>query len=364
MVFKGPYILLKCLISLARAFFLTIYIQILFRAVPKRTFSRAWGWLMKKRIPIPLRRFVYCTWTVLFGCKVEEMAFPLETYESLSQFFLRPLRDGVRMFSQYGMPCPADSAVVSCGPFSKETLPAVKKLTYNLYKFLGEDAPTSEDTATIPNPLYDKVNSFLRSSEEIDDDEKVTAIESTFLQNHDGSTNLFYIVLYLAPGDYHKFHSPVDFTITSRTHFSGDLYPVNKVFMGKKTGLLAVNERVVMKGSYDQGFMSLTAVGAFNVGSVFLEHEDLQTNKVGQKRKNVDVKVYDEPITYHKGDLMGGFNLGSTVVLVFEAPRDFVFCVEAGEKVSLGQILGLSVTQAVGEVSEEDDDNFISTILE
>ncbi|ODQ64816.1 phosphatidylserine decarboxylase [Nadsonia fulvescens var. elongata DSM 6958] len=160
---------------------------------------------------------------------------------------------------------------------------------------------------------------------------------------------LFYSVIYLAPGDYHRFHSPTNWVSMIRRHFVGELYSVAPYFQRKLSGLFVLNERVALLGKWKYGFFSMTPVGATNVGSIKVHFDkELKTN-TGQRhhKKNTcyEATYYNAsevlngyPLT--KGQQMGGFNLGSTVVLVFEAPKSFKFNVQAGQKVSVGQSLG------------------------
>lgn len=85
--------------------------------------------------------------------------------------------------------------------------------------------------------------------------------------------NLYYIVLYLSPSDYHRVHSPTDWKISTRRHFPGTLFPVHSVAVQLIPKLFALNERVVLAGKGKNGFFSMTAVGAYNVGSIELNME-------------------------------------------------------------------------------------------
>lgn len=164
------------------------------------------------------------------------------------------------------------------------------------------------------------------------------------------NTELFFAVIYLSPGDYHHYHSPIDWVCKKRRHFPGDLFSVSPYFQRNFPNLFVLNERVALLGYWKHGFFSMTPVGATNVGSIKLSFdEELVTNV--KRKKNVDPHSCYEA-TYSnaskilggmpliKGEEMGGFKLGSTVVLCFEAPRDFKFDVKIGDKVKMGEKLG------------------------
>ena len=157
-------------------------------------------------------------------------------------------------------------------------------------------------------------------------------------------TALYYIVVYLAPGDYHRFHSPASWVAEKRRHFAGELYSVSPYLQRKLPGLFTLNERVVLLGRWRWGFFSFTPVGATNVGSIKINFDrELRTNSLttdtAADRAAEEASARGEPYsgfaeaTYgaaskilgghalRKGEEMGGFQLGSSIVLVFEAPR-------------------------------------------
>ncbi|KYG43805.1 hypothetical protein M433DRAFT_136109 [Acidomyces richmondensis BFW] len=195
-------------------------------------------------------------------------------------------------------------------------------------------------------------------------------------------TALYYCVIYLAPGDYHRFHSPVSWVVESRRHFAGELYSVSPYLVRTLPGLFTLNERVVLLGRWRYGFFSYTPVGATNVGSIVINFDrELRTNSLltdtqadraaelaaerGEPYSGYAEATYAaaSPVLgghpLRKGEEMGGFQLGSTIVLVFEAPKGrrpsfdegwneqrqgrkggWRWCIEKGMKVKVGQRLG------------------------
>jgi len=156
-------------------------------------------------------------------------------------------------------------------------------------------------------------------------------------------TALHYIVVYLAPGDYHRFHSPTAWVVEKRRHFAGELYSVSPYLQRTLPGLFTLNERVVLLGRWRWGFFSFTPVGATNVGSIKINFDsELRTNSLttdtAADRAAEEASERGEPYsgfaeaTYaqaskilgghalRRGEEMGGFQLGSSIVLVFEAP--------------------------------------------
>jgi phosphatidylserine decarboxylase len=195
-------------------------------------------------------------------------------------------------------------------------------------------------------------------------------------------TALYYVVVYLAPGDYHRFHSPTAWVAEKRRHFAGELYSVSPYLQRTLPGLFTLNERVVLLGRWRWGFFSFTPVGATNVGSIKINFDkELRTNslttdteadraaeeaaKRGEPYSGFAEATYEgaSPILHghalRRGEEMGGFQLGSTVVLVFEAPKGqrpsldegwmgerakrkggWNWAVQKGQRVKMGQALG------------------------
>ncbi|KAI5788943.1 phosphatidylserine decarboxylase-domain-containing protein [Peziza echinospora] len=172
---------------------------------------------------------------------------------------------------------------------------------------------------------------------------------------------MLFCVIYLAPGDYHRFHSPVDWVVERRRHFAGELYSVSPYLQRTLPGLFTINERVALLGRWRHGLFTMTPVGATNVGSIIVNFDkELRTNKPGREARKMGEPVkggYFEAVYRNaswllggqpvkKGAEIGGFRLGSTIVLVFEAPgeevggRSWKWLCERGAKVKVGEALG------------------------
>ncbi|CAE6482110.1 unnamed protein product [Rhizoctonia solani] len=159
---------------------------------------------------------------------------------------------------------------------------------------------------------------------------------------------LFFAVVYLAPGDYHRFHSPAAWVVERRRHFAGELFSVSPWIARRIANLFVLNERVALLGRWKHGFFGMIPVGATNVGSIVVNFDkDLRTNLRKRPPPGAFVEAHytqasallrGQPLV--RGHEMGGFKLGSTVVMVFEAPPNFRFTVKPGEKVKVGQAFG------------------------
>ncbi|GAM23148.1 hypothetical protein SAMD00019534_063230 [Acytostelium subglobosum LB1] len=278
------------------------------------TASYIWGLVNRRRLPVALRSPLYSAWAYTFKCNMDEIPAPLDTYPSLAEFFSRPIKEGTRPIAEGGMVSPVDGRVLACGEVLGDKVEQVKGVTYSLQQFLGCE----------PSSLLQRSN-----------------------------TKLYQCILYLSPGDYHRIHSSEDWTINKRSHFPGTLFPVNKPFLKLIPSLFALNERIVLMGDWTQGFYSLTAVGAYNVGSISLSFDEVNSNRITRdfRCKNLEYfsmkgvgshsydREYEHPVEQVKGQEIGQFHLGSTVVLIFEA-EDFEFNVQAGDYCKMGSLIG------------------------
>jgi len=226
----------------------------------------------------------------------------------LQSFFTRKLKPGARTIDPTAdLVSPADGRVLHFGEIKENSLEQVKGISYTLSAFVGSN-----------------FHNMRRRND--------TAVQAQ--QN-----KLYHCIIYLAPGDYHGFHSPADWKITDRRHFPGHLFPVAPWAVERVRGLFAINERVVLAGKWKHGFFSFTPVGATNVGSIQLHFDDVKTNVRPKLPDRFYDKIYENPVPAVKGDGLGFFYMGSTVVLIFESPG-FVFDIVPGQKIKLGEKIG------------------------
>ncbi|CAD7092821.1 unnamed protein product [Hermetia illucens] len=291
--------------------------RIAYCSLPLRLVSRCWGWVASCPVPPALRPTVFGAYVNAFDVNMEEAENPeLKQYRSLSEFFTRTLRNDVRVIDKASLVSPADGRVLHFGSATESRIEQVKGITYSLDAFLGPPSWTKN--------------------------ENCSSCADALKLNKDSA--LYQCVIYLAPGDYHRFHSPAKWEPEIRRHFTGQLLSVSPKIAEWLPGLFCLNERALYIGKWEYGFFSFTAVGATNVGSVQIYFDDgLKTNKyvLGPlKRKRYDERQLPEGMTLEKGDLVGQFNMGSTIVLIFEAPKNFEFTIVPGQKIKFGEKLG------------------------
>ncbi|KAM7536136.1 hypothetical protein Aperf_G00000101454 [Anoplocephala perfoliata] len=353
---------------------------------PLNTTSRIVGQLSRVPLPRVLRGPVVRAYAWIFSARLEEAEFhnDLARYNSLSHFFRRRLVPSARpVDSAACLTSPADGKIISCGRVEEGHLEQVKGLAYTLRALLGPHARLEcrsdfrlRRIATLPSRLDALSREEAASQMEplLDINRSRHSIIESGQSSEDAIKNLYHCAIYLAPGDYHCFHSPTDWKIDMRRHFPGRLFSVCSLVTSWLNGVFCINERAVYMGNWLHGFFAFVAVGATNVGSIHVYSDpDLVTNRLpsylrhlftarrcvkvsssnnyasDSERGSVPVIIkmdgyedlhFGQPVQATKGELFGEFNFGSTIVLIFEAPSDFQFSVKRSDRVRVGQALG------------------------
>jgi len=154
-----------------------------------------------------------------------------------------------------------------------------------------------------------------------------------------------FATVYLAPYNYHRVHAPWDGELVAARYVPGDLFSVNEATVARVDGLFRRNERLVMHFRTSRGPAVLVFVGALNVGSI-------STPWTGElrPRKHGMVEVSDlstHPTAVNKGDLLGWFNMGSTVIMLLPADTcEWDQDLTSGETLRVGEAIGQLSDQA------------------
>lgn len=198
-------------------------------------------------------------------------------YACFNDFFTRALRADARPLASTPFVSPVDGAVIQCGSIAGDQILQVKGHRYSARALVGGDA----------------------------------ALAANFV---DGDA----VTLYLSPRDYHRIHMPCDGRLLRMIYVPGSLFSVNPATVRGVPGLFARNERVVCLFESEAGPFVMTLVGATIVGSIATVWHGVvnppRTRAVREWR-------YDgQAVTLSRGDEMGRFLVGSTVVMLF--PRN------------------------------------------
>jgi phosphatidylserine decarboxylase len=211
-----------------------------------------------------------------YGVNMAEAANPdIASYQSFNDFFTRPLKIDARPLAEAAFLCPVDGAISQFGPIERDQIFQSKGHSYSTTALVGGDR---ELAAKFENGSF--------------------------------------ATLYLSPRDYHRIHMPCDGKLTRMIYVPGELFSVNPTTARGVPGLFARNERVVCVFESAFGPFVLTLVGATIVGSMAtVWHGMINPPRPGVIRE----WRYDNNVAVNlkKGEEMGRFLLGSTVVMLF-----------------------------------------------
>jgi len=148
-----------------------------------------------------------------------------------------------------------------------------------------------------------------------------------------------FATIYLSPSDYHRVHIPFTGTLQHMIHVPGRLQSVAPIFIEQVPALFARNERVVSIFETDAGPMAVILVGAVNVGSIETVWAGRITPPYAKQVSEVNYRN-DEGVHLNKGDELGRFNMGSTVIVLFaEHQVEWLASLAHADKVSMGQAI-------------------------
>lgn len=268
--------------------------------LPKRALTVFGGWVASRRWGTATTRLT--AWFVKrYNVNMNEAANPnLASYTSFNDFFTRALRPGVRPLANAAFVCPVDGAISQFGAIQADQIFQAKGHAYSTTSLVGGD-------------------------------------EALAAQFQDGS----FATLYLSPRDYHRIHMPCAGRLSSMVYVPGDLFSVNPKTARGVPGLFARNERVVCVFDTEFGPLVMALIGATVVGSMAtVWHGVVNPPRLPQVTK----WHYDESnISLLRGEELGRFLLGSTVVMLF--PKG-VLDWNAQWQVSLPVCMGEAMAQA------------------
>lgn len=151
-----------------------------------------------------------------------------------------------------------------------------------------------------------------------------------------------YHITYLSPADYHRAHAPVGGRIVGWHHVPGSLFSVNQANLRREPGLFARNERlVVLIDGDDSGPCACVLVAAFGVGNITLACDpEVETHGRGFSDRSIRTKRFESPLRVERGDELGIFHMGSTVISVFSREDVELYPACSGQVVRVGQTIG------------------------
>ena len=268
--------------------------------IPQHGLSRLVAWITRRRWGYLKDLFI----RIFIRIYRVDMSSALEqdyrNFEHFNAFFTRELRPGVRPVNSDPLviACPVDGSISRMGNIDDATIIQAKGHTYTLADLLGGDAELSKHFR-----------------------------------------NGRFTTLYLSPRDYHRIHMPVDGRLQTMSCVPGSLFPVNQSSTRNVTRLFARNERIINIFATEFGTMALIMIGALCVGSM----DTVWAGNVAPLQPRT-LRTWDysrETVSLKKGQELGRFNMGSSVILLFEAgSMEWLAGLGEGATVSMGQGLG------------------------
>ncbi len=273
----------------------------LFRLFPHHLVSRITYWATRQPsflVPYAIKKFIKFFNVDMRDAQVED----IHQFKTFNEFFTRTLKDDVRPIDAGldSIVCPCDGTISMHGPIDKNTLIQAKNKYFSIQDFC---TPTSHFT-----------DQFI-----------------------DG----YFYTIYLSPRDYHRVHMPCAGHLQEMVYVPGRLFSVAPYAPKTIDKLFARNERVVPVFAIKNGYAAVSMVGAVNVAAIEMVWSGLVTPPHRSTPKHYEYTSGQNAIELQKGDHMGTFNMGSTVVLLFS--RDSINPdteISIGQKVKMGQKLG------------------------
>ncbi|WP_086930324.1 archaetidylserine decarboxylase [Agarilytica rhodophyticola] len=266
---------------------------------PQHLLSRCVGWFAATKIhwikSLFINKFVA---TYKVNMNEAENSDP-NSYACFNDFFCRPLKPDARPIdsTESGIVSPADGAFSQLGPINDGRIFQAKGHDFSAYELLGGDHNLAKEF-----------------------------------------TNGEFATIYLSPKDYHRLHMPITGELISMCYVPGDLFSVNPTTTENVPRLFARNERVICVFKTEIGPVALVLVGAMIVASI----ETIWAGQVAPIERKIHTTNYglQENITLQKGEEMGRFKLGSTIVMLFpENSLEWSEEISADSSIKMGELI-------------------------
>lgn len=244
------------------------------RFLPKNHISYIVGIITHLPLPKVIWTPIITLFAQAYKINLDEAEFPISEYSSLGEFFIRKLKQGRRPIAKSWAVHPADAVISQAANIQLGQLIQAKGKKYHVNDLL-QDPKAFE--------VYDQG---------------------------------YFLTYYLCPTDYHRVHSPVDGVVQKITHIPGTLWPVNRWSTENIHELFTVNERMCVEIKTEKGLVNVVFVGATNVGQIELS---IKKGFLGNQLTLSKTRTEDQlNIPVQKGQELGYFRMGSTVVMVYQ----------------------------------------------
>jgi phosphatidylserine decarboxylase len=258
-------------------------------------------WHLARIRHVATKNFLITRFVGLYDVDIEDVKLSVPgDFATFNDFFVRELREGSRPVeeSDNSIVSPVDGTLSIAADIRDDSVIQAKGLNYSLNDLLATD--------------LEQARAYINGS---------------------------FATIYLAPYNYHRVHAPLAGELIAARYVPGNLFSVNAATVSRVDGLFRRNERLIMHFKTERGPAVVIFVGALNVGSI-------STPWSGElrPRKHGVVEVLDlsgHSTTIRKGDLLGWFNMGSTVILLLPpGASEWDVDLQPGETLRVGEAIG------------------------
>jgi phosphatidylserine decarboxylase len=269
--------------------------------LPKNILSSLLGNLADLPLPETVVNFFITIFRRYYKIDMTEVAE--SSFKTWNDFFTRRLRLDCRPIAEGSIKIvsPVDGVVGCFGKIDRNTLFQAKGIPYSLNNLLV-------------NPKYAKL-----------------------------FQNGYYITFYLSPRHYHRIHSPLQGTIEELLYIPGTLYPVNACGVEHIPGIFTLNERLItfLRNEF-AGLVAVVKIGATVVGKIKVVYDQIESN-----RERFSISRKYSGLLIRKGEELGRFQMGSTVILFFEPGKIMFYSLQLGQEIRFGEAIGEAIAEGV-----------------
>jgi len=265
--------------------------------LPRNSFNRLCGLFADAQLPRFLLILLIRLFSWKYGVKLNEASKQISEYRNFNEFFTRRLLPDARPLdsNKEAVISPVDGILGESGVINNEVMIQAKGLEYRLVDLLKDSEKS---------------------------------------KYYDGG---IFINIYLAPYNYHRIHSMVSGEIRGFCYIPGDLWTVSPLGVHHVPKLFARNERLITYFETSKGECALVKIGATVVGRIRVVYHDITSNRPGATfQKN----ILAPPLKVERGDEVGLFELGSTVICLFPPGQIELNELKIDQEILLGQAIG------------------------
>ena len=265
--------------------------------LPRNSFNRLCGLFADAQLPRFLLTLLIRLFSWKYGVKLDEASKQVSEYGNFNEFFTRKLLPDARTLDpdKESVVSPVDGILGESGNINYEVLIQAKGLEYRLADLLKDSEKS---------------------------------------QFYEGG---IFITIYLAPYNYHRIHSMVSGDVREFCYIPGDLWTVSPLGVHHVPELFARNERLITYFQSDKGECALVKIGATVVGRIRVVYHDIISNRTGAVFQK-DILI--PPLRVERGDEVGLFELGSTVICLFPPGQIELNELKINQEILLGQAIG------------------------